>query len=273
MEEFIETWGTKVLKAKPPFSALANVENLVKGSNTKKNIQNKPRQGHFVNNPKKFLGPNLGLLQCCMVVLVAYVAVVLHRAVLSKMRTGLTPRTPNPHHNLLIRTSSRRRWVDGSNSHCRCDRRGFGDGRPHCHDRSCSGRGLRQHGYPSRSTLLLPLTGEPARCPHSWNCRHRPPRRHGPRYREHGHGLWPDRSRSRALHSKRRPGRRSELIADPSAAGPERRCAHRQPLIRLHLRRTGSTWPWHWWAKVRSERRPRHSVMPRRRWIRSFPRW
>ena len=39
MEEFIETWGTKVLKAKPPFSALANVENLVKGSNAKKNIQ------------------------------------------------------------------------------------------------------------------------------------------------------------------------------------------------------------------------------------------
>ena len=36
MEEFIETWGTKVLKAKPPFSALANVENLVKGSNAKR---------------------------------------------------------------------------------------------------------------------------------------------------------------------------------------------------------------------------------------------
>ena len=36
MEEFIETWGTKVLKAKPPFLALANVENLVKGSNAKR---------------------------------------------------------------------------------------------------------------------------------------------------------------------------------------------------------------------------------------------
>ena len=56
MEEFIETWGTKVLKAKPPFSALANVENLVKGSNAKKNIQNKQRQGHFINNPKKVFG-------------------------------------------------------------------------------------------------------------------------------------------------------------------------------------------------------------------------
>ena len=33
MEEFIETCGTKVLKAKCPFSALANVENLEKGSN------------------------------------------------------------------------------------------------------------------------------------------------------------------------------------------------------------------------------------------------
>ena len=35
MEAFIETWGTKVLKAKYPFSALANVENLEKGSNAK----------------------------------------------------------------------------------------------------------------------------------------------------------------------------------------------------------------------------------------------
>ncbi len=33
MEELNVTWGTKVLKAKYPFSALANVENLEKGSN------------------------------------------------------------------------------------------------------------------------------------------------------------------------------------------------------------------------------------------------
>ena len=33
MDEFKVSWGTKVLKAKYPFSALANVENLEKGSN------------------------------------------------------------------------------------------------------------------------------------------------------------------------------------------------------------------------------------------------
>ena len=33
MDELNGTWGTKVLKAKYPFSALANVENLEKGSN------------------------------------------------------------------------------------------------------------------------------------------------------------------------------------------------------------------------------------------------
>ena len=41
MDELNVTWGTKVLKAKHPFSALANVEILEKGSNVKWNIQNK----------------------------------------------------------------------------------------------------------------------------------------------------------------------------------------------------------------------------------------
>ena len=36
MDELNVTWGTKVLKAKYPFSALANVENLEKGSNAKR---------------------------------------------------------------------------------------------------------------------------------------------------------------------------------------------------------------------------------------------
>ena len=35
MDELNVTWGTKVPKAKHPFSALANVENLGKGSNAK----------------------------------------------------------------------------------------------------------------------------------------------------------------------------------------------------------------------------------------------
>ena len=39
MDELNATWGTKVLKAKYPFSALANVENLEKGSNAKWKIQ------------------------------------------------------------------------------------------------------------------------------------------------------------------------------------------------------------------------------------------
>ena len=39
MDELNVTWGTKVLKAKYPFSELANVENLEKGSNAKWKIQ------------------------------------------------------------------------------------------------------------------------------------------------------------------------------------------------------------------------------------------
>ena len=44
MEELNVTWGTKVLKAKYPFSAFANVENLEIGSNAKgKSKLNKAR--------------------------------------------------------------------------------------------------------------------------------------------------------------------------------------------------------------------------------------
>jgi hypothetical protein len=39
MDELNVTWGTKVLKAKYPFLALANVENLEIGSNAKGKIQ------------------------------------------------------------------------------------------------------------------------------------------------------------------------------------------------------------------------------------------